>query len=598
MEETKTYKTKQIILRIFVFLRPYSLWIAANIAAAITGAASGIYWAYTLQVLTDAALNNNQNGIRTGLYMIGIIAVVSIFMTYAGEYLSRLYAVHTLRDIRSKVFRHIENVMVGRLETINSGDVISRMTNDVGMLMGFIGVGPGTMANILIMAIGAFTYMLFINWKLLLLCIFILPAALYAANMLSKPVKKYAENMLEHMGEMNSIVGDSIHGLHVIKSFNLHNVFLKKYKNSVIKALGESLKIDKKYSWTAPINMVVQVLPLLLCVTYGGALTIKGELTVGELLAVLNLLGMITGSVAMLPGLLNQLSAASSAAGRILEILDFPVEVDGKTDDKTSNINQAIEEAVEFNNVAFSYGSGSKALDGVSFKLCKGRLVALTGASGSGKSTILKLLCGFYKPAKGHIRLYGRDLNEYEPSIYREHLAVVFQDNMLFPGTISENIAFGNSSASTAEIHEAAGAADAHDFITCLPDGYDTVLGENGSGLSAGQGRRIAIARAILKNTRIIIMDEPVSALDAQSGNAISNILKILAENHAVFVITHHPDVLKLADEIIMLDKGRIIQIGTHEQLIEDCGIYRQLFYKWQEHVSISEERDGDCLYV
>ena len=594
MDRIKTYGTGEILQRIFAFIKPHLFLVIVNISVGVIGIGSSLFWAYALKEVTDAALGRDLDRVRWGVLIIASIMLTDIIIIYLMNYCSRLYAVRIMKDIRGRMFRNLEEVQMRHAESAQSGDIISRMTGDVGVLVNFIGANLGDILFIPLTIISAFIYMLSINWKLLVLCVIILPAAVIFANFLGRPIKKYSLSMMKHMGKFNSIAMDSIRGIHVIKSFNLYGIFSGKYKDSVNLALDESIKIAKRNSWLAPINMIINVLPLLLCVMYGGYLAVKGEMTAGELLAVFNLLHLITNPVSRLPGLLNQSKEALSSSERLLTILDFPAEEKGGAG---FDMNTG-EEAMIFDRLSFTYNDQMRLLNEISFTMRKGRVIALTGVSGSGKSTILKLLCGFYKPSEGLIKMFGRELHEWDMKAYRNNLAVVFQDMLLFPGTVTENIAYGRNIISMERIYFAAEAAGAHEFITSLPDGYDTLLGEQGSGISTGQKQRISIARAIFKDAPIIIMDEPASALDAQSEEALLHALDILKDDHAILVIAHSPATLQQADEIMVLENGCIAETGTHEELMKSGNIYRRLFEDFLKKDSPNNKREGDRLYA
>jgi ABC-type multidrug transport system fused ATPase/permease subunit len=308
----------------------------------------------------------------------------------------------------------------------------------------------------------------------------------------------------------------------------------------------------------------------------GGYLALTGRVTPGGLFAFMYLLHFLIEPLSSGPDLIAALRAATGTAGRIVEVMHRPVE---RADGQVFEADPA-KPAIRYEDVSFGYGEQTHVLDGVSFSISHHKMVALVGHSGSGKSTVLKLLCGFYEPRAGGVELYGRGLGEWNLESLRRQLALVAQDTYLFPASIAENISYGRPGATMGEIIEAAKMANAHRFILELPDGYSTLVGERGNRLSGGERQRIGIARAILKDAPILLLDEPTSALDTQSESLIQEALERFMQGRTVLVIAHRLSTIKHADEIFVLDGGRVAERGTHEDLIGQGGVYRQLYLK------------------
>lgn len=322
--------------------------------------------------------------------------------------------------------------------------------------------------------------------------------------------------------------------------------------------------------------ITIRQVPVLVTAAYGGYLAINGQMTPGSLFAFLYLLHFLIEPMAPFTDLIPQLRAATAAADRIIGVLQHPIEW-------TGGQSFALDPArpiIEYADVSFAYNGQVGVLNEMNFSIPHHRTVALVGPSGSGKSTVFKLLCGFYEPDEGSVKLNDRKLDQWNLEAVRRQLSLVAQDTYLFPATVAENIAYGHPGATRDEIIKAARAANAHDFIMNLPHGYDTLVGERGNRLSGGQRQRLGIARAILKNAPILLLDEPTSALDVQSEALVQEALERMMGGRTVLVIAHRMSTIKQADEILVLDHGRIVEQGSHQVLIEKDGLYKQLYLK------------------
>lgn len=515
-----------VIKRLWHFVKPYSFLVLVTIVSSIVSALCNVWQINVVRVMIDSAVEGESNILISLVMEVCIITVIWVSSKYITRYAAGKYGNNAMFDIKKSFSTRMEKMSVSEVEKRHSGDIISRFTNDIQTIEGFIINDFVNLLYIPFLFLCAFSFMLLINWKLLVVSFCITPISAYLSNKLSSPIKKYSKEYHEKLASANSVVLDTTGGMGILKAFNLQKPLYKKYDNALLEVLRTALKIEKQRAYLLPVIIVTQELPYIICVVYGGLLAIKGEITIGSIISFTQLLRYLIDPCVMLPQLLGNMKSAIGAGSRVFELMDTPIERgDGKDFEKNDEI------ALEFDNVAFQYNSSKVVLDELSFKLPKGKTIAIVGPSGGGKSTIINLLCGFYDLAKGNIRYFGRDMKEWKLGTIRDTVALVSQDTYLFPDSIEANIKYGKQDAIREEVIAAAKAANAHDFIMETENGYDTFIGERGIKLSGGQKQRLAIARAMLKDAKILLLDEPTSALDNHSEalvqEALDNITRI-----------------------------------------------------------------------
>lgn len=560
--------------RIIGYTRPYRFWLIIRLSGAAINAAVDIFLAYTVIRLVDLSLAGKRQELLDTVYLLVAAILVGILTIMLNRLSSGHISVYVGRDIRKDITDHMGRLPVSDMETRHTGDLLSMLTNDTSIVQSFL---DNDLPEIIFQPLrfaGAVAFMLYINWKLLLFSIFIIPAAVFLASCISKPMGRYAEELQQSFGRLNSAAREIIAGINIIKSFNLRHIFHEKYSHEVKEILNKSLSIEKRNSLMTPVNVVIQIFPFILCILFGGYLSIQGQLTPGGLLAFIQMMNYLVEPAQSIPALISNFRGTMGAASHLFSILDQEPE----SDSGESFIEDAAVCPVEFINASFSYSQENDILSNLNLRLSPGKVTALVGPSGCGKSTLIKLICGFYRLQSGHIRLFGYDLNEWNPDAARGRIAVVSQDTYLFPVSLAENISYGRPGATMQDIINAAKTADAHDFIMGLPEGYNTLAGEMGVRLSGGQKQRISIARAVLKDSPLLLLDEPASSLDALSEAAVQRVLEHYMQGRTVLIIAHRLSTIKNADEIIVLNEGGISGRGTHESLIAENGLYRQLY--------------------
>jgi ABC-type multidrug transport system fused ATPase/permease subunit len=576
----------------YSFIKVYKSWFLLGAAAAITLMIANVFKAYYTQEIVNKALDGQFNELINIVVIFVFIIISTVLSEYLSKYAVGKCALYATRDMKEKLSMHLTRVSIGSTKWTQAGDLASRVNNDTEHVTNFM---KNDFLNVVIqplMGLVAVVYILFINWKLLLISISLIPLLMFAANWLTKNIGKLVPESYKYLGEASGVVEEAIKGIDILKTYNLEEKTNKKVKE----IFRNNFKTEfEMYKYVAPMQAVGLSLawgPRLICALYGGHMALNGEIQVGTLVAVLQLLEYIAFPTAGFAWILGNIRRAVTAIDRIDEVFNIPKEdANGEPFKKYKK-----DLAVKFNNVSFGYNDSKSIIKNLSFELHESKMVAFVGESGSGKSTIMDLICGLYKCSEGEIELFGVDLNKLNVQSIREHIAVVSQDTYVFPGTIKENIMLGRKEAEIDDVISAAKAACAHEFITDMPEGYNTVIGEGGITLSGGQRQRISIARAFIKNTPILLLDEPTASLDNYSEALVQKSLEKLIEGRTVLVIAHKLSTVINADNIIVLNEGSVIEMGFHNQLINKKGNYYRLYNT--QFVNEKEVKEEGIKYV
>lgn len=562
------------------FLKPYWKLLILCFAASLVMALADVMLGIIIKTLVDTALIRGLGNAYRILLYAGAIAVLGITSKYASQRSAGSYSLYAVRDLREKITGHISKLRVSSIEKAHTADKTARILGDVSEVERFL---HGTFVDIIyrpVVFLFTFIYMLTIDPGLLFASFIIIPPLIILTNFMSRPVGTYTQKVREHYAKAVEIASDSIQGIATEKAYNLGGVINEKYVRSMSDMTQNSLASQKRLAIMMPYSILLRGAPFLICISYGGYLAVSGTISIGELAAFIILLNFLIYPIADIPDTVAAIRAAAVSVKRVKELLLEPVE----DTNKTGCFEMISDEPVVFENVSFSYIKDCEVLNNISFALEKGKTTALVGQSGNGKSTVIKLLCGFYNDYEGKIKVFGNDISKCALSDIRKMFSLVTQQTYLYPSTVWENISLGRPNASMEEIKDACIKANAHEFISSLPDGYETDIGERGIRLSGGQKQRLAIARAVITNAPILLLDEPTSALDSESEAKIQQTIDELMGTRTVLVIAHRLSTIKNADEIIVLDKGRIAQKGTHDELINTDGVYRKLYIKQMEN--------------
>lgn len=571
----KDKKEYAVFRTMAAFVRPYGHFLYGLVILSIVGALVDLVIVYFIRELIDMTISKNFGNVLSFVFYISLVIILGIFTKFRVKRLMMIFGAYIARDIQLNAYHHISKMAISSLEQFDSGDVVSKFSNGIFVIQSFLQNDFYFLIYYPIIISGTLIFMIIINWKLVLFSSILTPFMIFLSGLLSAPITRYTGEIQRHMSEANSFVRDSVTGAATAKAYHLNEVLLEKYKHIMDKLLDKSIAMERLRSLLAPSVVILRLAPFLLCLLYGGYLMVQGNLELSSFIAFFPLLNSMLQPISAIPYYINSIRSVTGAAEHIFEIWDQPGErQDGE---KFSLKDKAV--MLEFDAVSFRYDDQRNILDNISFQVKKGQTTAIVGLSGGGKSTILKLVCGFYEPEKGCIRLGEVEYKKWSLTKVRESIALVSQNNDMFPDSIASNISCGKQGVTREDIIMAATEADAHDFIMELTDGYDTQLGESGAGLSGGQRQRIAIARAFLKDTKLLLFDEPTAALDAQAEALIHDSLRKLKGKYAVLIVTHHFATAKLADEIIVLDQGRIVERGAHDQLLEKNGVYKTLYH-------------------
>lgn len=556
--------------------KQHSRWLIINIITSIALSITILVISHFVKALVDIVFSSHrQLLINNALFFISLI-IIGVMFKFLAIYSSGKISANIIFNIRQKLIEHIEKLPVPFIDKRHSGDLVSRSTSDLSKVEEFLCNKISSLTYIPLAFITIYLYMLYIKWNLLLLSTIIVPVIMFISFLIMKAVGQFSRQLQEFLAESNAIVQDTISGIHVVKAFNLKEKLSFKYGEIIGNVLKKSLRVSFRISLIRPLIISLKDVPRLVSVIYGGYLIIQKQLTPGELLAFLYLLDMLILNFIEMPDLLNELNKVSGAVQRIDEILIQPIE----QPDIQSCIPNYSELPLIITNVSFGYHEKIKILKGINLCLQKSKITALVGQSGGGKSTLLKLICGNYQPVQGTIKLFGNTMNSHNVSFCRDQISLVSQETYLFPFSIAENISYGCPGASLEDIIFAAQIANADEFIKNLPDGYDTIVGDRGARLSGGQKQRISIARAILKRTPILLLDEPTASLDSKSESLIKEAIDRIKPDKAILIVAHRLSTIKNADEIIVLKDGIITEKGTHQQLLKENGFYKHLYLK------------------
>jgi len=481
----------------------------------------------------------------------------------------------TIYDLRNRIYNHLQSLSFSFYDTAQTGELMSRATADVEQLRRFVTFGVMRLVGNFVTFVFVLFTLLAMDWKLTLLSLGTMPLLGWAVAAFNTRVRPRYRLIQEEMAKLTTTLQENISGVRVVRAYAQEEREIEKFRERNWSYLEENITTVRLWAFYFPLMTFITGFGTTLILWYGGRQVILGALTLGQMIAFNSLLGRLIRPVRMLGWLVNMYSQASAAAQRVFEILDTQPEVK----DKPGAIElPPIQGNVHFDNVSFAYDGVNLVLHDINIEAKQGQRIAILGGTGSGKSTLINLLPRFYDVTKGAVKIDGIDVRDVTLESLRRQIGIVLQETFLFSATIRENIAYGRLNASNEEVIAAAKAARIHDFIISLPNGYDTVVGERGVGLSGGQKQRIAIARALLLDPRILILDDSLSAVDTETEYLIQQALEELMKNRTSFVIAQRLSTVKNADQIIILDNGRIVERGTHETLLAAGGIYKEIY--------------------
>ena len=564
-----------LYLRILKFIRPYlGRLIAAGFCTVMTAAAN-LYVPWIVRDVIDKVFQNKDSDLLN-LISLGIVVIFfarGIFY-YGQSYLMNYVGESIVIDVRGIVYRKLMTLSTHFFDTNKLGTIMSYVTNDVAALQGAMvanSIEIITETSVLIGSVGAMVYL---DWKLTLFTFCTFPVVLFFMDFFGKKIRKSGHRIQQATADITSILQETLAATRVVKSFVREPDEIARFDQQNKANFYANMKSAKLMGTLSPVIEFIAALGVTAIIWFGGRSVIGGDITAGSLVAFLVYAINISNPIKRIARVLGSIQKALAAAERVFYIMDLTDTIPQKPDAITL---PSVEGNVEFRHVSFAYNKGETILHDVSFSAKPGQAIALVGPSGAGKSTVASLLPRFYDVTEGAIFVDGHDVRDVTLASLREQVGIVPQETNLFNDTVYNNILYGRLDATRDEVIAAAKAANADEFIQQLPKGYDTQLGDRGVNISGGQRQRISIARAILKNPRILILDEATSALDTESERIVQEALDRLMVGRTSFVIAHRLSTIQNAAKIIVLDKGSIVEEGTHQQLMAKHGLYAHL---------------------
>ncbi len=565
----ETYK------RLLAYTRPHLVKIILSLVCSALAAASTSLVALIVKPAIDKIfLEQNQEMlmyIPIGvLILIGLKGVASFGQVYFIEYVGQ----HIIFTLREKLFRHIQILSLNFFAHTQTGTLVSRITNDVTMLQ----TAAATILSDALLqgfsAIGLLIVVFYRHWKLALIALFILPLAIGIVAYIGRKMRQTSRKLQIQMADINNVLYEKISGIRIVKAFGAEEIEIRRFSDTTQRFLHLALYSVRLNAINSSLSEVLGGFGVAAVIWYGGYEVINGITTPGTFMSFITALLLLYEPLKRMSKYNIKVQQALAAADRVFEILDTEPDIQ-----EIPNAAQlpVIQESVEYRNVCFSYGE-EPILQDISFTAAVGKVTAFVGLSGAGKTTLLSLCPRFYDPYAGAILIDDTDIREVTFASLREQIGIVTQDVILFNDTVSNNIAYGAQQHSHEEVVRAAQVANADEFIRNLPNGYQTIIGERGARLSGGQRQRIAIARAILKNPPIIILDEATSSLDSESEKLVQEAIANLMQDRTTLVIAHRLSTINKADTIIVLEHGHIVERGTHRELLDHAGIYARLY--------------------
>lgn len=561
--------------RIFSFAKKYWVIFSISIIFMVLVVAANIFWPRIQQMVIDRCLvDGHFNELwKYSFYLIGIFLIKGICQFFQ-NYTIELVSQYSVYDIRNKLFDHIQRLSFTYHDEAETGQLISRSTSDVEALRQLFGPGVVNIVVNSVMAISILFVCFSMDWKLSLISLSVFPLLGITVFKYSHKIGPMYTKIQDQVGDMTSAITQNVMGIRVIKAFVREDDQINKFNRLAWKLYDKVLTATKVSGFYGPLMDFLATLATILVLWFGGMQVIKKELTLGQLIAFTTYLGMLIGPVRMMPFMVAVVQNAIASADRIFEILLTRPEkiADGNITMKSCKGD------VEFKNVSLTYNDGTTALENINLNVKAGEMIGIIGPTGCGKTSLVNLIPRFYDVSRGTLYIDSIDIKKYKIDTLRKQIGIVSQETFLFGDTIYANISYPKSMMPIEDVIAAAKAANIHDHIMGLPDGYNTLLGERGVNMSGGQKQRIAIARALLMDPAILILDDSTSAVDTHTESLIQEAINNVSKSRTTFMIAQRVSAITTADKIVVIDKGKIAEIGTHYELLEKEGLYFDIY--------------------
>ncbi|WP_127540386.1 ABC transporter ATP-binding protein [Paenibacillus illinoisensis] len=557
--------------------------------------ALGLVYPNLLRILIDDVIipRNFEDVPILALTVLGVVILKAGMQFLHGFYGGRLGNFLAYR-LRNACYEKLQFLSFRYYDTAKTGDLMSRLTGDLEAIRNFIGFGFAQILNMVLMVVFGAIMMMTMSWQLTLLTLICIPLLAFVALRFESQIHPAFQEMRLALSSLTTAVQENITGVRTVKSFAREPYEVEKFSTRNERYKTNQIHAATLWSRYFPIMEILASVSVVLLLIIGGRMVINRTLSLGELVAFFSLIWYIIGPMWNLGFHINNYTQSKASGERVLELLNTPVDVQ-ETEDPIIVEADQVKGHVTFDSVTFAYGNKMAAVTDINFDAPPGSVIGFLGGTGSGKSTIIQLLMRAYNVNSGTIKLDGKNIKDMGIRSLRSQIASVFQETFLFSSSIRNNISYGLKNVSMDDIIRAAKLAKAHDFIMEFPDGYDTVVGERGMGLSGGQKQRIAIARALLKNPKILVLDDATSAVDMETEHEIQSGFQEVMRGRTTFIIAHRISSLRHADEILVLDEGRVVQRGTHKRLIEEPGPYQDVYkIQYADYIARGKREAGE----
>jgi ABC-type multidrug transport system fused ATPase/permease subunit len=560
--------------RLLGFLRPYRRTVIASLLFASLAMVMTVLIPWLVGQTVNAIENHDKSQILPYVLAIGGAGLLRLGLTVIRRLIAGKVSVNVEFDLRERMYSHLQSLELGFFDSQQTGQLMSRATIDLQSIRFFLGYGLIFLTqNALTLALAS-VVMFTIKPDLAALSLAPVPFVVLSAMRYNRRSRPAVQEISQRLAELTAEVEESISGVRIVKAFAREEHMLGRFRRSVLRVFDQNIYSTRLQAFYSPLLGFLPSLGLAVVLFVGGREVINNELTIGAFAAFYTYLIMLTGPMRMLGVSLGMAQRAVASGNRVFEILDREPRIESAPDAPPLPDGPG---AVELRDVSLAYNGGAPALEDVELKVSAGQTVALVGPSGAGKTSLVALLARLYDPTRGSVLVDGADLRTVDVTSLRSQIAFVADDSFLFSASVAENIAYAHPEATQEEIETAARRAQAHGFIESLPDGYATLVGERGLTLSGGQRQRIAIARALLADPRILILDDATSSVDARTEAAIKRGLREVMAGRTTFIVAHRMSTISLADEIVVMDDGTIVDRGSHEELLERCPLYAEI---------------------